>query len=97
MQRHIKQFMTRTLFVIGIIFFIYLCIFGTYGLVTLHRLDEKNKKIVHLLIMYQKELNKLKEEIALRQEIPFLKEKDAREKLHMAGKDDIVYYIEQKE
>lgn len=96
MQRHIKQFMTRVLLIIAIIFFIYLCIFGTYGLVRLHQLGQQNKKIVDLLIMYQKELNKVKEEIALWQKTPFLKEKDAREKLHMAYKDDIVYYIQQK-
>ncbi|RTL07056.1 septum formation initiator family protein [Candidatus Dependentiae bacterium] len=94
MQRHIKQFMTRILLVVAIMFFIYLCIFGTYGLVRLYQLGKENKKIVDLLVMHQQELNRLKEELSLWQESSFLKEKNAREKLHMAHKDDIVYYIQ---
>ena len=96
MQMHIKQLMVRILLVVGIIVFIYICIFGTHGLLKLRTLEEENRRIVQLVNKHEEELNELKILVSLWQDSSFLKEKEAREKLHMAYKDDIVYYIQKE-
>ena len=96
MQMHIKQLMIRICLIISIIIFIYICVFGTHGLLKLRRLEEENAHIKQLVSKHENELNSLKEQLLLWQDSSFLKEKEARQKLHMAHKDDIVYYIQKE-
>lgn len=96
MQVHVKQLMIRVLLIAAIIFSIYVCIFGRYGLLTLFDLKQKNIKMMALVNMHQKELGQLKQDIELWNTSSFLKEKKAREALHMARKDDIVYYVQKQ-
>lgn len=96
MQMHIKQLMMRILLVVGIIIFIYICIFGVHGLLKLRILEKENKQMVEMITKHEHEINTLKDLVVLWQDSSFLKEKEAREKLHMAHKDDIVYYIQKE-
>jgi cell division protein FtsB len=89
MQMHIKQLMIRIVLVVGVIVFIYICIFGTHGLLKLRILEEENRRIVILINKHEEELKELKALVSLWHDSSFLKEKEAREKLHMAYKDDI--------
>ncbi|HTM05681.1 MAG TPA: septum formation initiator family protein [Patescibacteria group bacterium] len=96
MQMHIKQLVVRIFFVVCIIVCLYICIFGTHGLLKLRALEEENRRIVVLVNKHEEELCALKKLVSLWHDSSFLKEKEAREKLHMAYKDDVVYYIQKE-
>ena len=96
MYIHIKRFVAQVFFLIIVTIFIYLCIFGKYGLIRLHQLEEKNKSLQSEINLRHETLEQLKKKVAVWNNYSFFKEKEAREKLHMAYKDDIVYYIEKQ-
>ncbi len=92
MKRYLSK-STKCLLLLETLFFGYHCWFGKYGFVMVRTM---NAEYVQLAI----EINELTFAIALLEKDikewythPFYQEKIAREELHMARKDDEVYYI----
>ena len=63
------------------------------GLRAINALKEENRQLSMHIDVLKKELFNLEEEILLRHKYPFYKEKIAREQLHMARKNETIYYL----
>lgn len=91
-MKTLKKTLISLFFCCELLIFIFLYAFGTHGLQAIYSLRLENEKAYS-------ENNKLKEKIKEKEracsmfQVPFYKEKIAREQLQMAHKDDIVYIV----
>lgn len=87
-----KKKIMRTFLVLEVVFF-----FGNYlvsknGLHAIMSLKQENEKIAHSIQETQNAIKTLEDELVLWDVYSFYKEKVAREQLHMARKNETIYY-----
>ncbi len=83
--------MIRTFFTIEIALFSLFYYFGAHGLKEVFALKKENRIIDEQIEKVKGEITHLESEILVWQTDSFYKEKLAREKLHMAKKDEEIY------
>ncbi len=92
-MKRIKPFLLRIFFMLEIVAFGYVYLFGLQGLQVLMALKKEDKQLEVRIDKIQHEVVALQEEHVTWQKYSFYKEKFAREHLQMAHKDDEIYYI----
>ncbi len=89
----LKRRSMRIFFMVEIMFFIGLYLFGTDGIQYLMQLQHEQQKLDLELEEVRQEVATLHEQVEQWDATPFLKEKIAREQLQMAREGDEIYYI----
>lgn len=84
---------TKIILVIEVCLFGYHCWFGKHGLSMVSAIQIEQQSIALAIGKVSQEIAQLDQEINNWHKYPFYQEKIAREELHMAGKDDEVYFI----
>ncbi|QQR53320.1 septum formation initiator family protein [bacterium] len=92
MQSSIKNTLNNILLLILTCIFCYIIVYGTSGIRLLQILSDAEKASKDEIIEKQQQMAYLQNQLTLWKDNPFLYEKVAREQLHMAKKQDIVYY-----
>jgi cell division protein FtsB len=93
---HIKKIILRIFFAGEIIIMILSYLGGAHGLPTLIQLQREKTALVAEITLLRTHVMSLEQEIAAWKERPFYYEKMAREQLHMARPDDIIFYMPEK-
>ena len=88
-----KHHLLRIFFVIEVVVFVGLYLFGAHGVRMIRDLQNDNEYIEQEVAALQQEVDVLDVEINAWNEHPFYREKIAREQLQMARQGDEVYYI----
>lgn len=86
-----KHVWIRSFFMIEIALFSLFYYFGSHGLKEVFVLKKENRIIDKQVDLVKGDIAQLESEILTWQTDPFYKEKLAREKLHMAKKDEEIY------
>lgn len=94
-MRKLKRTFSRTFFVLEMIIFMYMYIFGANGMRAVTQLNVANTQLDNDIQILKEEVKSLENEIIAWNNDSFYKEKIARERLHMARKNDVVYYVDQ--
>jgi len=89
----LKRRAMRVFFMVEIMFFIGLYLFGTRGIQYLMQLQYEQQKLDIELEEVRQEVASLNEQVEQWNATPFFKEKIAREQLQMAREGDEIYYI----
>lgn len=93
MQKKIKRTLFRFFFSIEVVCMIIFYLFGSQGMMALVRLKaEKERSVIEIEHLLQANAL-LQDQIVCWQNNDYYKEKEAREKLHMARCDEIVVYL----
>jgi cell division protein FtsB len=93
MHKTLKRTLFRFFFSIEVLCMVIFYLFGSQGMMALVRLKEEQKKIMSDVEQLCKANSLLQEQIVCWQNNDYFKEKEAREKLHMACPDEIVVYL----
>ena len=88
-----KRTVLRLFFVGEIVVFCFVYLFGAQGMHVVWQLQRENNVLEQEVVRKKDELVALNGELDAWHHDPFLKEKYAREQLHMAGENDEVYYL----
>lgn len=88
-----KRFLLRVSFVVEIIIFFAIYCFGSKGVQALLTLRKENTQIAFQVSKLQQEVNELEQQVDDWKSSSFYQEKVARETLHMAKKNEEVYFI----
>ena len=89
-----KKTIVRLFFLIEVIIFVGVYLFGANGLQYLIRLQNENNQLKNEIVDLQKEVKIVEQEIVSWQSDDFFKEKIAREQLQMARKGDEIYLVD---
>ncbi len=89
-----KRTFLRIFFGIELTIFVFMYLFGSQGMRVLWQLQRENKNLDHELKQLHSNVDVLMAKSVAWQSDPFLKEKIARERLHMSRKNDIIFYVE---
>ena len=90
-----KRTIVRLFFVVEVMVFVGVYLFGGNGVQYLRRLKDENQNLKNEVLQIQAEVKVIEQQIASWKADDFYKEKIAREKLQMARKGDEIYFIEQ--
>lgn len=93
MHKKIKRTLFRFFFSIEVVFMIIFYLFGSQGMMALVRLKAEKQRAVVEVERMSNTNSLLQEQIICWQNNDYYKEKEAREKLHMARSDEIVVYL----
>lgn len=88
-----KRFLVGFFIISELILFIYLGLYGKHGISVLRREAEGNRHLICKIEAQNQKIKDIEYKIALWHKEPFFKEQIARQQLHMARKDDIVYHV----
>lgn len=88
-----KQLILRGIFVLEICIFLGTYFFGAQGIKALTQLNGQHKQLVHEIAQLEDDITTLEQKISTWQTDSFYKEKIARERLHMARKNELIYYV----
>ncbi len=91
-KNFIKKKLLRGFFCLEIILFTCLYLFGAQGIQALHQLQAANVQLDAELGLVQSQVKALDHEIVAWKSDPFYQEKLAREHLHMARPNEIIFY-----
>lgn len=91
-QRDVKRAFFRSFFALEVVFFFWLYFLGAQGMNVLWQLDRDNALLDQELYNLQQNIDRLEHDIVAWRNDPFYQEKVAREHLHMARKDDQIFY-----
>lgn len=80
-----------------LILFGYVLMYGSHGVQALSTIERENKGILEKIEVIEGKIAHLQQAIQEWDHYSFYKEKIAREELHMARKDDIIYYYSKKD
>lgn len=89
----VKHIIIRALFALELCICMWAYLFGMHGW---HRLMELRKECTHMqstIMNKQQDIQAVQEQITAWTGDSFYKEKMAREQLHMARQDDLIYYL----
>lgn len=92
-MKKVKKTFLRAFFTIEAIVFIGTYFFGAQGIKAQHRLLALEQQLDDEIVSLQKDIQHLEKHMVAWKTDNFYKEKVARERLHMARKDEVVYYI----
>jgi len=92
-MKALKKMALRIFFVVEIVVFIFVYVFGPQGMQALRHVQQENAVIEKNIHALRTEIQELEDTIIAWQTYPFYKEKIAREQLQMARKSDQVYYL----
>jgi cell division protein FtsB len=87
----LKQTFLRVFFAFEIIFFSFVYLFGAQGITALRQLQREDSNLNIVLKQLQTEVKNQEIEIATLQSDPYYLEKIAREHLHMARKNELIF------
>lgn len=90
----VKRTFLRAFFVIEVVIFIFMYLFGAQGIRVLRQLQRENGALGNEIRQLNEQVEALELKTAAWQADSFYKEKIARERLHMARKNDLVFYVE---
>lgn len=93
MIKYVKPILFRLLFGAELIVFGYVCVYGSHGLYKLSHIKHENSYIIKNITRVQNNIERLNQTIGMWHNHSFYKEQIAREQLHMAHSDDIIYYL----
>lgn len=93
MMHVLKQKIIQLFFVIEVMVFAGVYLFGAQGIQALLRLKRDNNELDKEIKALQTEVAHLEQQIDVWNAHPFYKEKIAREQLQMARPDDQIYYL----
>lgn len=91
-KNSLKKKLLRGFFCMEIVIFSCLYLFGAQGIRSLGQLQNDNVKLDGELLLAQSTVKDLETEILAWKADPFYQEKLAREHLHMARPEEIIYY-----
>ena len=92
-MREMKRFIGRSVMVSEIVIVIGIYFFGSHGLQAYLRLRHENEMLHSDVTQLESEVASMQEEYILWQKYAeFRNEKIAREQLHMARRDEVIYY-----
>jgi cell division protein FtsB len=89
----IKRALFRTFFALEAVIFMGTYLFGAQGIRVMRQLTAADHKLDQDIAAISHEIDQLNNEIVAWQSDDFYKEKVARERLHMARKNETIYYI----
>ena len=89
-----KRTFLRVFFGIEIVIFCCMYLFGAQGIRVLRQLSRENKNLDHEIQQLHDHVGVLEKKIASWESDSFYKEKIARERLHMAHKQDVIFYTD---
>lgn len=95
-KNSLKKKLLRGFFCLEIILFSCLYLFGAQGMRALHQLRATNVALDQELTLAQSQVTDLQQEILAWKSDPFYQEKLAREHLHMAKPNELIFYINQE-
>lgn len=95
-SKALKKKFLRVFFVIEILVFGMTYFWGAHGIKALMNVQASNIKLQQKIESTQKEISELQYQIEQWHIHPFYREQIAREKLQMARKDDVIYFIDDK-
>jgi cell division protein FtsB len=87
-----KRIFLRMFFLFEVIVFTFIYLFGTHGMQAVMQLRNENYLLADQVSSLKAAVKELKSSYCVWQSKPFYKEKIAREHLHMARGDEIIYY-----
>ncbi len=90
----VKRTFLRVFFGIEIVIFTFMYLFGTQGIRVLRQLQRENKTLDSEIQQLHDHVNNLEEQAVAWKSDAFYKEKVARERLHMARKNDVIFYTD---
>ena len=88
-----KQLIVRILFGLEACIFLGTYFFGGQGIKALGQLNDQHRQLVQEIAQLEDDVTRLEQKITTWQTNPFYKEKIARERLHMARKNELIYYV----
>jgi cell division protein FtsB len=91
-----KRYWSRLLLCVEIALFFGIYWWGTDGLIKLHQSQKENSQLATDVVLLNAEIDKLEKEIVAYQQDPFFREKQAREQLQMARKNEEIFLIANK-
>jgi len=91
-----KRTILRLFFAIEIVIFVGVYLFGGNGLQYLTRLKSENSTLYFEILSLKKDISNLEKQIEDWQSNDFYKEKYARERLQMAKKGEVIYFLDAK-
>jgi cell division protein FtsB len=90
-MKTIKKALLRIFFAFEIVVFSFVYLFGAQGLSTMRQLKQEDTQLQTTLVQLEQEVQTLTIHVAALKTNPFYLEKIARENLHMARKDEVIY------
>ena len=91
-MKQVRRLTLRVLFLVEMVGFSYLYFLGQDGLRTVKKLEAERDVIASRVEHMKLDIASLNRDIDVWQKDPFYKEKCAREQLHMARRDEEIYY-----
>lgn len=88
-----KKTILKKLFILEIIIFIGVYVFGENGYKNISEVNLENQKLLSEIVVLKNEIKVIEKEIQEWQATDFYKEKFARERLQMAKQGDEIYFI----
>lgn len=89
-----KRTFLRIFFGIEIFIFSFMYLFGAQGMRVLRQLQRENRNLDHEIQQLYVHVDVLEKKIVAWENDSFFKEKIARERLHMAHKQDVIFYTD---
>ena len=89
-----KRTILRLFFAVEIVIFVSVYLFGGNGLQYLTRLKSENNSLYFEIVSLKKDITELEKQIEDWQSNDFYKEKYARERLQMAKKGEMIYFVD---
>jgi len=93
-MKEFKKTFCYTFFCIEIGMFVFFYVFGMHGIQVLRHITQENNAIQCEIQDIKREIQQLEGECYAWECSSFCKEKIARERLQMARRDDIIYYLD---
>lgn len=93
-MKHIKRTLLRVFFAVEIIVFAGMYLFGAQGLRVIRKLHHDTAQLDQEINHLRTDVATLEHNVVAWQSDHFYQEKIARERLHMARKNDVVYYLD---
>ncbi len=92
-MKQVKRALFRTFFALEAVIFMGTYLFGAQGIRVMRQLTAADLKLDQEIAAMSSEINQLQNDLVAWQADDFYKEKLARERLHMARKNEIIYYV----
>ena len=91
-----KRSVVKLFFIVEVVIFVATYLWGAVGLTAIYDLYQKNRELTKAITLVRQENLVLTNKIADRATYPFFQEQAARERLHKARNDDVVYILDQQ-
>ena len=90
-MKTIKKTLLRVFFAFEVVVFSFVYLFGAQGIAAMRQLEQENLQLHATCSQLDTEVQQLTTHVAQLKTNPFYLEKIARENLHMARKDEVIY------